>query len=464
MNKKILLTLICVVVLLCTLSACSKTIKQDAVPGAELDKPVENNGGLVVKQGKHIYFVNGYDANVVNDFGTPYKSAIMRAELDADGKLVADSQKVIVPLNAYSSSTSYGIYIYNGWIYYATPNAELDNSGEVNTVYLDFNRTKVDASETETLFTIKNRSADFRFTDGWLNYVNEAELHAVNLNAKKVNNEKNDVSLMDRVGSSKMIVSDTAFGDYTLVVRNLDEATSYKTFNELWAVSADGSVKTCLIGGTTYATVDTDVNNTYKISIQTYNIVGNDLTVFYTKSKTIGGTATVTGLFSYTFTGGAFAAVDSAKEKQLTYNTATAVTAVGDANNTALITDSSRVIKAQADSVNKPVEFTNEQKVVIGKGVTVKFVRDSYVYYTASSSATALFRFKLDGTGVEEKVCDMTEYTSWAKGEIIGNYYYYLDSTTYYLHRIDLVSDGVEAELVGKMTADDAKTYADDEE
>lgn len=458
MNKKIILLITCVLVGLFAFTACN-SYSQPAISGAELNAPVESNGGLVVKQGKHIYFINGYvGADADNTFGTPFKSALMRAELDSNNKIVENSQVVVTPFNIYSGSTESGIYIYDGWIYFATPNTELDRDGKVNTVYLNFMRTKLDATKTEHLYTASSRSVNYTYANGRLVIYDAGELFTIDLNAKKVDSEKNYVSMADRVTAAKFLFNAGAFNDYVLTTRSLSDEDKGKTFNELWAVKADGSQKIKLIGGTTYSDVDTDVNNTYKIALLNYVVEGSKLTIYYTKSITRGsGSATVTGVYSYTFDG-AFSAIDKNKEKQLSYNTATTLTPIGE-NGGALVTESAGVTLIKAGADNLPLEMNYEEKTVIAKAATVKFVKDGYIYYTATSSIAQLYRFKLDGSEVEQKVCDFTPLTTWINSEVIGDYFYYLDSKTNYTYRYDLTKQGEKVELVGKMTDADYETY-----
>lgn len=463
MNKKIILLIACILVGLFAFTACN-TYSQPAISGAELNAPVESNGGLVVKQGKHIYFINGYvGADADNTFGTPYKSALMRAELDSNNNIVADSQVVLTPFNIYSGSTESGIYILDGWMYFATPNTELDRDGNVNTTYLNFMRTKLDATKTEHLYTASSRSVSYAFANGRLLISDAGELFSIDLNAKKVDSEKNYVSIADRVSATKFIFNGGSYNDYVLTTRNLSDEDKGKTFNELWAIKADGSQKIKLIGGTSYTSVDTDVNNTYKIALLNYIVEGSKITLYYTKSITRGsGTATVTGVYSYTFDG-AFSEIDKTKEKQLSYNTATTLTPIGE-NGGALVTESSKVTLIKAGENNLPQEMTYDEKTVIAKAVTVKFIKDGYVYYTATSSIAQLYRFKLDGSEVEQKVCDFTPLTTWIGSEVIGDYFYYLDSTTNYTYRYDLTKLDKKVELVGKMTAEDYKTYIEKDE
>lgn len=458
MNKKNLAIIVCLIVLVFALTACNGTVfKQAAVSGAELDKPVENNGGLVVKQGKHIYFVNGNEGfEAENTFGTPYKTCIMRTELADDGSIVADSQKVIVPKNIYSSSTTSGIYIYDGWIYYATPNTEKTKTGEVNTTHLDFMRTTVDASRTELLHTLDSRSVNFRFDKGRLVYINGDEIISIDLTSKKTNNVKSRVSILDRVSSGKIIYSDSVFGEYIFAVRNLPTDISYKTYNELCVIKSDGSGLKTIITETTYTDNTSDFNNIFKINVLNYIVEDDGLTLYYTKSKTIGGTANVVGVFCYKFTDTEFK-FDKANEKQLSYNTATTVTPIGYEEGI-LVTNSGNVTLAKFGENGKPAELTNAEKLIVNKAVAVKFINNGYVYYTASSSVNALYRYRLDGTENEQKVSDLVPLTTWVGMEVCNNYVYYIDNTSKYLNRCELKA-GSKSELVGKMTAEDYKEF-----
>src|SRR5574344_1923411 len=148
MNKKLIAVLICLVMLSAVmLSACGNKFKQDpvSVDGVSNDTVAEGNYGRAVKLGKYLYFVNGVvSVDVDNTFGKPEKSAIWRVTLADDGSIISDSRVRIVPKNVLDSSSKPSIYIYKGWIYYATPNLELTTAGEPNTTRLDFMRTTID--------------------------------------------------------------------------------------------------------------------------------------------------------------------------------------------------------------------------------------------------------------------------------------------------------------------------------
>ena len=106
MKKKLLSLIICVLlisVMAFTLVACNENYKQDAIETDLTDKTVESNGGLAVRVGKYLYFINGYaDEGGENDFGEAVKGAIMRVELE-NGAPKANTLKTIVPKNVYNT-------------------------------------------------------------------------------------------------------------------------------------------------------------------------------------------------------------------------------------------------------------------------------------------------------------------------------------------------------------------------
>ena len=64
MNKKLFVSIIAVVALVAvfaTLFVGCNPLKWESVGGGEPNADVESNGGYFVKQGKYVYFINGYD-------------------------------------------------------------------------------------------------------------------------------------------------------------------------------------------------------------------------------------------------------------------------------------------------------------------------------------------------------------------------------------------------------------------
>ena len=63
MRKRVFLVIVAIALLACVLGAlvaCESYKSSSVIKGGEKDAVVESNGGLVVKQGGYLYFVNGY--------------------------------------------------------------------------------------------------------------------------------------------------------------------------------------------------------------------------------------------------------------------------------------------------------------------------------------------------------------------------------------------------------------------
>ena len=110
MKRKILISVAIILtaaLLVTVLVACNKSYKQDALPdspGAEA--AVTSNGGMAVKVGNYLYFINGYAGqDGDNEFKNVVKGAIMRAPIE-NGVPNRDKVQTVVPKNVYNSEES----------------------------------------------------------------------------------------------------------------------------------------------------------------------------------------------------------------------------------------------------------------------------------------------------------------------------------------------------------------------
>lgn len=117
---------------------------------------VIGNGGLVVQQGQYIYFANGKDSynNASKDMT---KGGLYRAKLDAqsfatlnENNYLVGAEKVTGKLVGYELG---GIYLFDGYVYFATPNMEKDKEGNLLRNYIDFYRIKLNGTEEKRLYT-----------------------------------------------------------------------------------------------------------------------------------------------------------------------------------------------------------------------------------------------------------------------------------------------------------------------
>ncbi len=153
------------------MSGCSKTAyKGDPIDDYVSGQPVYSNGGFAVQEGDFVYFINGAeDYTVANEYGEVVKGALMRistADLSAGNY---DNVKTIVPSLFAAQNFGAGIYIFDGYVYYATPTTDKNvQTGEVESDWIDFKRAKLDGSEgpmSDFYFRLSNNASNYRFVE-----------------------------------------------------------------------------------------------------------------------------------------------------------------------------------------------------------------------------------------------------------------------------------------------------------
>jgi len=171
MRRRVLLVIVAIALLCCVfgaLVACESYKASPIDPVGDKDATVESNGGLAVKQGNYLYFVNGYTGYLTangedNWFGNVTKGAIVRATYKEDGTL--GDYVVVVPKSIMADSEDVGFSIFGEYIYYVSPSPDEDrNSGSVKTSTLQFLRTKIDGTDTQLILSIDNTSIRYKYT------------------------------------------------------------------------------------------------------------------------------------------------------------------------------------------------------------------------------------------------------------------------------------------------------------
>ena len=494
-KKKICAVAVAVVVLIAAilvLTACNK-YKWDSIGAGDSAGTVVSNGGYYVEQGGYAYFINGYVGdNDANDWGTPYKQSIMRAELNADGSVNNATAKVVVPKSIYNQSTSGGFAIYGDWIYYATPNNDEDTTGTASTTHTDFMRTKTDGSVTQLIGTINSRSSNYLFTPTRVLFSTDSNATVYYFDFSGMKENK---SLSNRKGVTEGVLIENAtsvvwgydlsreagagaqVSDYIFYTEKLtDDSNSYEFYNKLCCVRYDGSDRRVLLDNTSFlAEGDNYLNTPEKVFNFTLSKLfyesDNEVTLYYTKSVEINGSATSVGLYLNTFTldGG----LGAAGEKKLTENSSTTFFPMGKDEGILLQSNSKYylVTGTGADDIK-----LSDGRVVIGVSSTVQAVIDGYVYYT---DANALYRINLDaaatgGSPNAERIIAAGVKTDWLalefvdKGDNAFLFYFDTEEYTYTSYVVLTAFDGEELTpvMIGDMTqADkDAKAEEDAEE
>lgn len=194
---------------------------------------VESNGGIAVKYGEWLYYVNGYESSVdatntyVDLTDAPRIGSIVRIKyaliedlLALEGKdeiaqFVRDNAETVVPNIYYSANTTStylnGIYIFGDRIYITTPNDELTPGGNSLTsqsVLMSYNLGGGDA-QRHYVFTSNSAQIWLSEVNGKViaTYIMNSELHSLDVSAGTdtlISNEGETVSsfTIDRAGKN----------------------------------------------------------------------------------------------------------------------------------------------------------------------------------------------------------------------------------------------------------------------
>lgn len=451
MKKKLFSVFAAVLVLvLCiaALVACNP-YKADSIGKGDSDATVESNGGYVVKQGRFVYFINGFvGESADNTWGAATKQGIVRAEIK-DGKVDPKSAKLVVPKSVYNSSNVGGIAIHGEWIYYTSVNTDKDKSGTASTVNTDFMRTKTDGSVTQLIGTIGTRSAKYIFTKSRVLYYTNNTIGFIDFS--KMNDKATDKGNGAVKGTLAENVENVVWDyatDSIFYVQTAPSEDSYKNYNNLCTIKADGSGQKVLATQNTFVAEGKDPVqdqlNVFKYSLVNMYVEENgDCTLYYTKSHTLNSSSVSDGLF--------MAKASDVKGTQKLLNTIASTTLVPLGYEEGALAYNSDSVYCWYNGVEKenPVQVTSKSqtiwKVDKAKGV---------VYYTASSSAKSIskisYREAKDNAAVIMKEGIKTD---WLVLDFVGNdFYFFASDDDNYLHTVNL-------ETFDKDAEDAASTY-----
>lgn len=451
MKKKLFSVFAAVLVLvicIAALVACNP-YKADSIGSGDSSAAVESNGGYVVKQGRFIYFINGYvGESADNAWGAATKQGIVRAEIK-DGKVDPKSAKLVVPKSVYNSSNVGGIAIHGDWIYYTSVNTDKDKSGTASTVNTDFMRTKTDGSVTQLIGTIGTRSAKYLFTTSRVLYYTDNTIGFIDFS--KMNDKATDKGKGAVKGTLAENVENVVWDyatDSIFYVQTAPSEDSYKNYNNLCTIKADGSGQKVLATQTTFVAEGVDPVND-QLNVFKYNILNlyvesdGDCTLYYTKSHTFSSNSVPDGLF--------MAKASNVKGTEKNLNTIASTTLVPLGYAEGALAYNAHSVYCWYNGVEKenPVQVTTTSqtiwKVDKAKGV---------VYYTASSSAKSIskisYREAKDNAAV---IMEEGIKTDWLVLDFVGNdFYFFASDDDNYLHTVNL-------ETFDKDAEDAASTY-----
>lgn len=220
---------------------------------------VVSNGGFAVATDGYVYFINGVESNTAdNTFGSPVKGAIYRIAGDKFKAHDYSSAECVVPLVAYSADYDAGLFIYGGYIYYATPSTDKSAAGQVQNDKLVLKRTSLDGSKTVKggFAEFASTSVKYRFTeiDGtvYLMYVAEKETifdegedkGVTNLHSVKIDKDGKATDTILAYNVESVVFDKTDKTNprayYTMKVRDYSRDTDYE-YNQIYTVRADAT-------------------------------------------------------------------------------------------------------------------------------------------------------------------------------------------------------------------------------
>ncbi len=451
MKKKLFSVFAAVLVLvicIAALVACNP-YKADSIGSGDSSAAVESNGGYVVKQGRFIYFINGYvGESADNAWGAATKQGIVRAEIK-DGKVDPTSAKLVVPKSVYNSSTAGGIAIHGEWIYYTSVNTDKDKTGTASTVNTDFMRTKTDGSVTQLIGTIGTRSAKYLFTTSRVLYYTDNTIGYIDFSG--MNDKATDKGKGAVKGTLAENVENVVWSydtDAIYYVQTAPSEDSYKNYNNLCTIKADGSGQKVLATQNTFVAEGKDPVqdqlNVFKYSLVNMYVEENgDCTLYYTKSHTLNSESKSDGLFM------AKASDVKGTEKNLNTIASTTLVPLGYAEGALAYNSNSVYCWYNGVEKENPVQVTTTSqtiwKVDQQKGI---------VYFTASSSASSIskisYREAKDNATV---IMEEGIKTDWLVLDFVGNdFYFFASDDDNYLHTVNL-------ETFDKDAEDAASTY-----
>lgn len=448
MTKKIILTIsiLLVAILAVTVMVGCESYSNSTFTLDNADVSI-SNGGSVVYHGDYVYFINGYsdllDEYKENWFGNVEKGAIMRLKKN---EVDMANLEIIVPKAVYSTASNTGFSIYGDYIYYVTSSVTENRDGSINASTIEFMRTRTDGQETEILLSIDNGlSTQYKYTPNGILYVANSNVYFKSTEGKIKASDEGKV-VAENISNAIFPVSENYkkgennIADYFLYTKASENNSEYT--NELYVSSANGDFNKKLIDKNTYTDKpQEDLKNAFSISIIANNVVNSKLNIVYTKSyyASTDSTSTAAGTYMYTFDSTSFD-FDKAKERKVSTDTLSSLTIVDE--NTILSASGTLTSYTYSDGAEYFVKMPFSTDYGKIESATIVGVHDDYVYIIVSN----LFkRIKLDMSENLQTIGSDKVHVKFINPEIVvdGNnayIYYFNDSNSQYLYRIDLGS------------------------
>lgn len=293
MKKKLIPILVCLILAasLALVGCGGDSFSRIKVTGTQnYDYTVYSNGGMAVQYGNYVYFINGTSGyedtdGKQNSWPNVIKGGLYRAELsgtagstkgefvisanpdaanggfefvstvetDSEGNKsdVVNVQRIAPKRIGTSGYANGGIFIYDNWVYFASPNNEKNKSGNVQTTKTDFFRAKLDGSDSQKIYTTSksgNESNPYAFYkyNGAVYLVAQDGTDLISVKVGK--KPGNKVTIAQNVTSVVLPYSETYYkgmsentlNHFVYVLRAVGDKDSQKTGNVIEVMRPDG--------------------------------------------------------------------------------------------------------------------------------------------------------------------------------------------------------------------------------
>jgi len=434
MSFKQILLVITIAVVAVAMTACGSAVKSNP----KIDDTVYGNGGMQVRKGNYVYFMNGFYGvdeitDKTNKDGKVVRGGIYRVEL-TDGALPVDEDgNVTGAVRIVSKITCYefgGFYIYDNYIYYATPNNQKDKSGTLLKDRVDFYRCKIDGSDNKRIYTTESTYSSVKF------------------NVLKFNKDAKTASTyLTILDGSDLISFEFNKGNNkgkTEIAEDVTGVAWSEIANYEYNQSATAFEQTVFF---TQATTDTNKISSYNLTTEETKVIVDNNTATYTLKGAVAGKLYYEKALngSTVFAGNTLGSSFENSENIYYNNSYSSYFVVGgeqgDFEGGVIATNDSGTyfVKSGANGETSRTTITRKKYNILFSNGSKVYVRESAVQIYVIDLTDATFEAKeILGSDVEGKN-DASKYVDFD-----GRFITYLatntvdDTTTYYTHLVDL--------------------------
>lgn len=453
-------TKIFICLLLCVFSfglvACGddRTQKEKDFDYPSRSDEIVGNGGLAVKKGDYIYFVNGYQSieNITNKNSSHLVGSLMLMKLGENGEVVVDEDGLlkdeyyITMSSALCGYQATNIYVFGDYLYFVTPCLENESGDKVwAKERVEFKRIKLNKTgEVEDVYSsdVKYDQLEFKYYEengnlyilawekGESYYADNGNNALIRINATASSNsiiatDVSSVVFAENASEIFFVEDDSENSKYDLKQYNIaeDEITDYASFDKSVTAKfvADGKVyitKAHNVGSTTDIEVSTISSKSGFEFVSAYEGT-NELTISKDGCVIVMVSGTTISLIR-----------DNEANINIVDSSATAIKVIGFTNGCVVYYDTT-----DSNTIIKMVSYYNHINggdAEIKTIATLDKIEDEFLY------------FDLDDSFL---------------------YFYQMEGSNYYLNRLKINNNLEEVpEMIGVYDEEDAPVIEEEEE